>query len=81
MADTVLVTGATGYIGSHTCVCLLEAGWRVVAVDNLSNSSIRTVERIQAICGRQLAFNHMDVRDESRMAHSHTALLQPGRRS
>ena len=65
MAETILVTGATGYIGSHTCVCLLKAGWRVVAVDNLSNSSMRTVDRIQTLCRQKLAFHLIDVRDES----------------
>lgn len=65
MAETILVTGATGYIGSHTCVCLLKAGWRVVAVDNLSNSSMRTVDRIQTLCRQKLPFHLIDVRDES----------------
>ena len=35
---TILVTGASGYIGSHTCVCLLQAGWRVIGIDNLANN-------------------------------------------
>ena len=65
MAETILVTGATGYIGSHTCVCLLKAGWRVVAVDNLSNSSVKTIDRIQSICRQALPFHLIDVRDES----------------
>jgi UDP-glucose 4-epimerase len=65
MAETILVTGATGYIGSHTCVCLLKAGWRVVAVDNLSNSSVKTIDRIQRICRQELPFHLIDVRDES----------------
>jgi UDP-glucose 4-epimerase len=65
MAETILVTGATGYIGSHTCVCLLKAGWRVVAVDNLSNSSVKTIDRIQKICRQELPFHLIDVRDES----------------
>ncbi|MFN5447217.1 MAG: SDR family NAD(P)-dependent oxidoreductase, partial [bacterium] len=65
MSDTLLVTGASGYIGSHTCVCLLQAGWHVIAIDNLSNSSPRTIERIQEITGRSVPFHTIDVRDES----------------
>lgn len=65
MSESVLVTGATGYIGSHTCVCLLEAGWRVIAIDNLSNSSPRAVLRIQEICGRPMPFHPLDVRDSA----------------
>lgn len=65
MSDTLLVTGASGYIGSHTCVCLLQAGWHVIAIDNLSNSSPRTIERIQEITGRSMPFHPIDVRDES----------------
>ena len=43
---TVLVTGGAGYIGSHACVVLLEAGLRVVVLDNLDNSSVVAVERV-----------------------------------
>lgn len=65
MNESILVTGATGYIGSHTCVCLLKAGWRVIAMDNLSNSSPRAVLRIQEICGRPMPFHPLDVRDHA----------------
>ena len=65
MNESILVTGATGYIGSHTCVCLLRAGWRVIAMDNLCNSSPRAVLRIQEICGCPLAFHPLDVRDQT----------------
>jgi UDP-glucose 4-epimerase len=61
--QTLLVTGATGYIGSHTCVCLLQAGWQVIAIDNLSNSSPRVVDRIRQITDRELRFHRIDVRD------------------
>jgi len=44
------VTGGTGFIGSHICVVLLEQGYNVVIVDNLSNSSPKVLERIQTIC-------------------------------
>ena len=46
---TVLLTGGAGFIGSHTCVVLLEAGWRVVVVDDLSNSSEESLRRVQAL--------------------------------
>ena len=69
---TLLVTGATGYIGSHTCVCLLQAGWQVIAIDNFSNSSPKVIERIAQITGRSLPFYEIDVRD----CASLTRLLQ-----
>lgn len=59
----VLVTGGTGYIGSHTCIELLAAGHAVTIVDNLSNSSPAVVERIARIAGRQPEFHQLDVRD------------------
>jgi UDP-glucose 4-epimerase len=60
---TVLLTGATGYIGSHTCVEVMAAGWTPVIVDNLCNSSPRVLERIERITGRRPAFIEADVRD------------------
>jgi len=63
MADTILVTGGAGYIGSHTCVELLCAGYQVVVVDNLCNSSRAALERVQAICGRSLEFLAVDLAD------------------
>jgi len=62
---TVLLTGATGYIGSHTCIEVTAAGWAAVVVDNLSNSSAVVVDRIAAIAGRRPAFVKGDVRDRS----------------
>jgi UDP-glucose 4-epimerase len=62
----VLVTGAAGFIGSHTCVDLLTAGYRVVGVDNFANSSPRAVERIRAVAGpagANLEFVELDVLD------------------
>ena len=59
----VLVTGGTGYIGSHTCVELLQAGYQVTILDNLENSRRDVVERIGTIAGRTPAFVAADVRD------------------
>ena len=50
---TVLVTGGAGYIGSHTCVVLLEAGLRVVVLDNLDNSSLVALERVAELVPRR----------------------------
>ena len=60
---TVLLTGGAGYIGSHTCVELMAAGWRVVIVDNLCNSSVVTIDRVHEIAGRRPDFVHGDIRD------------------
>ena len=60
----VLVTGGAGYIGSHTCVELLEKGHSVVVIDNLCNSSPKSLERVQRITGKSLKFYEGDVRDE-----------------
>jgi UDP-glucose 4-epimerase len=61
---TVLVTGGTGYIGSHAVVLLLEAGYPVLVLDNLVNSSALVLDRIERIAGRRPAFIQGDVRDE-----------------
>jgi UDP-glucose 4-epimerase len=60
---TVLVTGGAGYIGSHTCVELLQAGFDVHVLDNLSNSSEESLNRVRAITGRPLGFSRVDLRD------------------
>ena len=60
----VLVTGGAGYIGSHTCLELLNEGYGVVVLDNLCNSNPRSLERVQALTGRELTFYEGDVRDE-----------------
>ena len=62
---TILVTGGTGYIGSHTCVVLLENGYDVVAVDDLSNSSEEALRRVEKITGKTLTFYKADVCDGS----------------
>jgi len=63
MGGTVLVTGGAGYIGSHACVSLLEAGYEVVVLDNLCNSSPVALERLREICGKSPIFVHGDIRD------------------
>jgi len=57
----ILVTGGAGYIGSHTCVQLLENGIDVVVIDNLSNSSEESLKRVQKITGRSLEFHKIDL--------------------
>ena len=59
----ILVTGGAGYIGSHTCVELLNAGHSVVVLDNLSNSSAESLARVQQLTGKTLQFIQGDIRD------------------
>lgn len=60
----ILVTGGAGYIGSHTCVQLLQQGFQVVIVDNFYNSSMEAVRRIKELSGKECAFYEADIRDE-----------------
>lgn len=59
----ILVTGGAGYIGSHTCVELLNAGHEVVVLDNLSNSSMTALDRVKQITGKDLTFYKVDLLD------------------
>lgn len=61
--NMILVTGGTGYIGSHTVVVLLEAGFEIVILDNLSNSSISVIDRIEQITNKRPVFIQGDIRD------------------
>ncbi len=61
--STVLVTGGAGYIGSHTCVELLGAGYDVVVIDNFANSSPKALEAVEALSGRKVTFLEGDVSD------------------
>ncbi|ERK39503.1 UDP-glucose 4-epimerase GalE [Segatella baroniae F0067] len=63
MKETILVTGGTGFIGSHTTVELIEAGYQVVIVDNLSNSKIEVLDGIEKITGVRPAFEKVDLKD------------------
>lgn len=71
----ILVTGGAGYIGSHTCVALLEAGHTVIVADNLCNSRIETIDKIKQITNKDVTFYQIDVTDEPAVASvfaSHT---------
>ncbi|WP_122900926.1 UDP-glucose 4-epimerase GalE [Acinetobacter sp. B51(2017)] len=61
--STILVTGGAGYIGSHTCLQLLEQGDQVIVLDNLSNSSTEALHRIQRLANKALTFIEGDIRD------------------
>ena len=61
----ILVTGGAGYIGSHTCLELLESGYGVVVIDNLCNSNPKSLDRVQELTGKTLKFYEGDVRDEA----------------
>lgn len=63
----ILVTGGAGYIGSHTCVELLESGHEVVVVDNFSNSSPESIARVEKITGKNVELRKADVRDRAAM--------------
>ncbi|MDH4424467.1 SDR family NAD(P)-dependent oxidoreductase, partial [Bacillus cereus] len=57
----ILVTGGAGYIGSHTCVELLNNGYEIIVVDNLSNSSVESINRVREITGKQFKFYKEDL--------------------
>lgn len=69
----VLVTGGAGYIGSHTVVELLNAGCKVVVVDNLSNANEESLRRVKEITGKDLAFYPYDVRDRAKLTEVFSA--------
>ncbi len=77
---TVLVTGAAGYIGSHTCIELLGNGYNVVGVDNFDNSERVVLERIAELAGRPISFVELDIRDTEALRtvvtdHSPTSVI------
>jgi UDP-glucose 4-epimerase len=63
IANKILVTGGAGYIGSHTCLALLESGYDVVVLDNLCNSTPESLRRVENLAGKGLTFIEGDVRD------------------
>ena len=63
MSEKILVTGGAGYIGSHTCLLLLEAGFEVVVVDNLSNSSLESLRRVEKLTNQYIRFYKVDLTD------------------
>ena len=63
MKNKILVTGGAGYIGSHTCIALHQAGYDVVVYDNLSNSSIEAINRASKLAGQPIEFIEGDIRD------------------
>ena len=64
---TILVTGGAGFIGSHTCVELLNAGYEIVIVDNLYNSSEKSLDRVKELTGKDFSFYPYDIRDKENM--------------
>ncbi len=64
---TILVTGGSGYIGSHTVLELLNKNYEVIVVDNFSNSSFESIRRVQKITGKTVTFYEVDIRDEEKM--------------
>ena len=74
----VLVTGGAGYIGSHMCVELLQAGYQVVVLDNLSNSSVQALEAVQRITQKRLEFVQADLRDGDALAEQYDVDLSTG---
>ncbi|MCL2789720.1 MAG: UDP-glucose 4-epimerase GalE [Desulfobulbus sp.] len=63
----VIVTGGAGYIGSHTCLELLNAGYQVTVIDNLCNSSRESLRRVEELTGKSLAFFEVDLLDEDKL--------------
>jgi UDP-glucose 4-epimerase len=59
----VIVTGGAGYIGSHTCLELLNAGYQVTVIDNLCNASRESIRRVEALTGKAIAFHEVDLCD------------------
>lgn len=78
--EKILVTGGAGFIGSHTCVELLDNGFDVYVIDNFSNSKPDVIKRIETIANQSLTFYNIDLRDKPRLkeilsAHTYTAII------
>ena len=66
---SILVTGGAGYIGSHTCVELIKAGYDIVVIDNFYNSCKESLVRVSELTGKDFAFYECDIRDEEGLSH------------
>ncbi|MBQ4158208.1 MAG: UDP-glucose 4-epimerase GalE [Clostridia bacterium] len=64
---SILITGGAGYIGSHTCLCLLNKGYDIVVVDNLDNSSKESLARVSELTGKEIPFYEVDARETEKM--------------
>ena len=64
-SQKILITGGAGYIGSHTVVELLQAGYEIVVIDNLVNSKFEALRRVESITSRKLTFLNIDIRDRA----------------
>ena len=67
MTKKILVTGGAGFIGSHTCIELLNNGNEVVVVDNLYNANKKSLEVVERVTGKKVTFYQVDVRDEDKL--------------
>jgi len=65
----ILVTGGAGYIGSHACVELINVGYKVIVVDNLYNSSLESIRRVEDIVGCSIPFHKVDIRDKQALTY------------
>jgi len=65
----ILVTGGAGYIGSHACVELINVGYKVIVVDNLYNSSLESIRRVEDIVGSSIPFHKVDIRDKQALTY------------
>ena len=77
----ILVSGGAGYIGSHTCVELIQAGYDIVVADNLVNSSREAIRRVEQIVGRQVPFVEAELCDPERWKRCSRAIRISGQSS
>ena len=67
MSKKILVTGGAGFIGSHTCIELLNNGNEVVVVDNLYNANKKSLEVVEKVTGKKVTFYEVDIRDDEKL--------------
>ena len=65
---TILCAGGAGYIGTHTCIALLQAGHKVIVADDLSNSKKAALDRVQQITGQEIPFYQIDIKNENELS-------------